>query len=140
MSKLLRLDYSHTPSKTNGEFRSLIKYLYEATDAEELNEVYIDRDECRMTYLMQITPEVADEVEKQFNLGVMLKNQLIGDWLLELSRTDSNGLHWGEVYDIVRAEKKTETITVTKWKPICDESPVQCSSEQPQSKVCLPQQ
>lgn len=37
-------------------------------------------------------------------------------------------------------EKVTETITVTKWKPILDENVPAYRPQQPQSKVCLPQQ
>lgn len=48
--------------------------------------------------------------------------------------------NWDGVSEIVKVEKVTETITVTKWKPILDENVPAYRPQQPQSKVCLPQQ
>lgn len=119
------------------KFRKLVQYMFD--DPEEIDEVYIDRDECRMKYLAQITLDEAKAIAHLHQLSCAPVH-LVGNWMLEVSRTDSNGICWHEVNELIRVEEVTETIVVKKWKPTCNENPAQCSSEQPQSKVCLPQQ
>ena len=96
--------------------------------------------ECRCELGQEIDLELAKEILDSFK-GVYIKPEdLVGTWMMECSRDYSNGIYWSEVSEIVKVEKVTETIVVTKWKPICDETVPICSNQQPQSKVCLPQQ
>lgn len=100
------------------KFQKVVRYLFE--EAEELEEVYLYRDKCRMKYLVQVNLELARKCAHLNNLSCAPVH-LVGDWVLVVMRTDSNGICWDEVNALVRVEKTTETITVTKWKPTNDQ-------------------
>lgn len=65
---------------------------------------------------------------------------LVGTWMVEGTTSPGNGFYWDYVSEVAKVEKVTETITVTKWKPIPDETASACSYQQPKGKVCLPKQ
>lgn len=101
-------------------FRSLARHMFD--DPEEISEEYVDRDECRMQYLTEIE-NLVDAGEILEGLGLGLDPEiLVGCWMLEISRTDSCGIHWDECWEIVRVEQVTETKTVTYWKPIREQT------------------
>lgn len=107
-----------TPSNlgiSSEKFIGVVKYLFD--DPEEIEEVYVDRDECRMKYLAHVDIETAKDC---VNLRLLscLSEHLVGDWMLQVSRTDREGICWFEVDKLIRVEKVTETVVVTKWKPV----------------------
>lgn len=119
------------------EFKALLRYMFD--DNEEIESDYAKHSSCRVKLLARIDQEIAIDIINEFNLPLTV-DDLVGNWVIESLSDYSWGIDWDMVDEAVKVEQVTETITVTKWKPICDEN-VQpaCSSKQPQSKVCLPQ-
>ena len=134
MNKISKYDNVVTPA----QFGSLIRSIFE--DPFEISEDFMKHSECRCEFGQEIDLELAKEILDSYK-GVNIEpKDLVGTWMMECSRDYSNGIYWDEVSEIVKVEKVTETITVTKWKPILDENVPAYRPQQPQSKVCLPQQ
>ena len=105
---------------TSAQFSSLIRSIFE--DPFEISEEFAKHSECRCELGQEIDLTLAKEILDSFK-GVQIKPEdLVGTWMMECSRDYSNGIYWDEVSEIVKVEKVTETIIVTKWKPICDEN------------------
>ena len=117
-------------------FKSFIQHIFD--DSFDIEEDFSQHSECLVKIGAEIDLEIAKEILSSFPDVQIKPEDLVGTWMLEASRDYNNGLYWDEVSEIVKVHEVTETIVVKKWKPI-DESPVQCSSKQPQSKVRLPE-
>ena len=105
---------------TSTQFSSLIRSIFE--DPFEISEEFAKHSECRCELGQEIDLDLAKEILDSFK-GVQIKpKDLVGTWMMECSRDYNNGIYWDEVSEIVKVHKVTETITVTKWKPICDEN------------------
>jgi hypothetical protein len=132
MNKISKYDNVVNPV----QFGTLIRSIFE--DPFEISEDFMKHSECRCELGQEIDLELAKEILDCFK-GVHIKPEdLVGTWMMECSRDYSNSIYWSEVSEIIKVEEVTETIVVTKWKPICDETVPICSSQQPQSKVCIP--
>ena len=106
------------------QFRQLIRSIFE--DPFEISEDFMKHSECRCELGQEIDLELAKEILDSYK-GVNIEpKDLVGTWMMECSRDYSNGIYWDEVSEIVKVEKVTETITVTKWKPILDENVPAC--------------
>ena len=121
---------------TSAQFSSLIRSIFE--DPFEISEEFAKHSECRCELGQEIDLTLAKEILDSFKGVPINPEELVGTWMMECSRDYSNGICWSEVSEIVKVEEVTETIVVTKWKPICDETASICSNQQPQSKVCIP--
>ena len=121
---------------TTAQFKSLIRSIFE--DPFEISEDFMKHSECRCEFGQEIDLDLAKEILDSYKGVNITPEELVGTWMMECLRDYSNGIYWDEVSEIVKVEKVTETITVTKWKPIENETVEPCSSKQPQSKVCLP--
>lgn len=122
---------------TTAQFKSFIRSVFE--DPFEISEDYAEHSECRCQLGQEIDLEIAKEILDCYKGVNITPEDLVGVWMMECSRDYSNGIYWDEVSEIVKVKKVTKTITVTEWKPICDETvPISCSAKLPQSKVCLP--
>lgn len=105
---------------TSAQFSSLIRSIFE--DPFEISEEFAKHSECRCELGQEIDLDLAKEILDCYK-GVFIKpEELVGTWMMECSRDYSNGIYWDTVSEIIKVEKVTETITVTKWKPICDEN------------------
>lgn len=101
------------------QFGSLIRSIFE--DPFEISEEFAKHSECRCELGQEIDLDLAKDILDSFK-GVQIKPEdLVGTWMMECSRDYSNGIYWDEISEIVKVHKVTETIIVTKWKPICDE-------------------
>ena len=93
---------------------------------QPLKRIFAKHDECNITVVSSVDAEMAELigntlVERGVSLGALWGESFtvfIGDWMAEPSRSYTNGTNWDCVYEIVRCHEVTETITVTKWKPI----------------------
>lgn len=126
-----KLERGPIPSKT---FSRVIRYIFD--DADMVEEDYMDHDECRVTLVAELREE---DLQDFFNylmraghdLGPLHgtpMESLIGNWVMDTTRSNSNGLHWDEVSEICKCHEVTETITVTKWKPVSDAESAQKES------------
>lgn len=120
MNKIVR---GKVPSKA---FDIIMRYIFD--DPETVDETYLEHSECRVVQVARIESE-ADLIELANILGPnsdvgalhgIKLSELVGHWMLEGTRSDSNGMYWDTVDEIVKCHEVTETITVTKWKPIPD--------------------
>ena len=102
------------------QFGSLIRSIFE--DPFEISEEFAKHSECRCEFGQEIDLDLAKEILDSYKNVSVKPEDLVGTWMMECSRDYSNGIYWSEVSEIVKVEKVTETITVTKWKPICDEN------------------
>ena len=116
MNKISKYDGLMTPV----QFGSLIRSIFE--DPFEISEEFAKHSECRCEFGQEIDLDLAKEILDSYKNVSVKPEDLVGTWMMECSRDYSNGIYWSEVSEIVKVEKVTETITVTKWKPICDEN------------------
>lgn len=116
-------------------FKTIIRDMFD--DCFDIDETYIDHSECSVQLGAHIDLDMATELVDYYGLNIP-PSDLVGTWMIEATRDRNNGLYWDEVCEAVKVEEVTETKTVTKWKPICNEDDPICSIKQPQSKVCLP--
>ncbi len=124
MSTLTRITASTL--KMGSEFKSFLRYMFD--DPEEIGNEYAKHSSCRVQLMATIDESVALELIESFNLSLS-KEDLIGNWMIE-SLSDYNwGIEWDLVDEVVKVHKVTETITVTKWKPIQNETVLTCCSK-----------
>lgn len=108
------------PSKA---FNTIMRFIFD--DPETVEEHYLEHSECRVVQIAYIGYEELKELHSKIGTdagalhGVKL-SELVGTWMLEGTRSDNNGMYWDQVTEIVKCQEVTETITVTKWKPIPD--------------------
>lgn len=133
-----------TFSLSRNGVNELWKYIFD--DAEEDEGGHYKHDEYFVTLVAEVDLEWAATIIEKLNLTLnrpenreVTPDMLVGNWMAEGTRSPNNGFYWDYLSEIVRVEKVVETITVTKWKPIVDETAPSCSCKQPQSKVCLPE-
>ena len=107
---------------TTAQFKSLIRSIFE--DPFEISEEFMKHQECRCELGQEIDLELAKEILDSYKGIQITPEQLVGTWMMECSRSYNDGIYWDEVSEIVKVREVTETITVTKWKPIEDENPV----------------
>ena len=134
-----------TFSLSHNDWKRLLRYMFD--DCESIDEGHFKHSEYFTKLVAEVDLDWATTIVAKLQLHynrpedrTVNPTDLVGTWMVEGTSSPNNGFYWDYVPEAFKVEKVVETITVTKWKPICDESPVQCSSEQPQSKVCLPQQ
>ena len=101
-------------------FKEFIKHIFD--DSFDIEEEFSKHSECRVSIGAEIDLEVAKDILESFSDVHIKPEDLVGTWMMECSRDYSNGIYWDTVSEIIKVEKVTETITVTKWKPICDEN------------------
>lgn len=133
-----------TFSLSRNGVNKLWKYIFD--DAEEDEGGHYKHDEYFVKLVAEVDLEWAATIIEKLNLTLnrhenreVTPDMLVGNWMAEGTRSPNNGFYWDYLSEIVRVEKVVETITVTKWKPIVDETAPSCSCKQPQSKVCLPE-
>lgn len=114
MNKILK--HSHSSKK----FKVLIQYIFD--DYQEIDEVYLKHDEVAVKAIAEVTLEIATDAIAEAEIEGMQPQELVGIWMMEGSRSSSNGFYWDLVDEIVKVEEVTETKIVTYWKPICDEN------------------
>lgn len=114
MNKILK--HSHSSKK----FKVLIQYIFD--DYQEIDEVYLEHDEVAVKAIAEVTLEIATDAIAEAEIEGMQPQELVGIWMMEGSRSSSNGFYWDLVDEIVKVEEVTETKIVTYWKPICDEN------------------
>ena len=101
-------------------FKAFIQHVFD--DSFDIEEDFSKHSECLVKIGAEIDLEVAEDILTTFPDVQISPEDLVGTWMLEATRDYNNGLYWDEVSEIVKVEKVTETIVVTKWKPICDEN------------------
>lgn len=114
MNKILK--HSHSSKK----FKVLIQYIFD--DYQEIDEVYLKHDEIAVKAIAEVTLEIATDAIAEAEIEGMQPQELVGIWMMEGSRSSSNGFYWDLVDEIVKVEEVTETKIVKYWKPICDEN------------------
>lgn len=122
---------------SRGDFQSFAKSLFD--NSEEHDSSYSKHSECNVTLIADVDLEWAEVLQKRYKLPCN-PEQMVGHWMVEGTSDYSWGFNWDCVDEVVMVQKieRTVTKTIIEWKPI-DESPAQCSSKQPQSKVRLPE-
>lgn len=115
---------------SRGDFQNFAKSLFD--NSEELDSEYAKHSECRVTLLADVDLEWAEVLQKRYKLPCT-PEQMVGHWKVEGTSDYSWGFNWDCVDEVVKVYKTeiTVTKTITEWKPIPDENPVQCSSKQP---------
>ena len=109
-------------------FKRLLKYLFD--DSFEIDSEYAKHSECHVTMGATVDLDVAADIVSTFNLEIK-PEELVGTWAVEGSSDYSNGFYWDCVDEALKVEQVTETIKVTKWKPIQDAEPATKESVQP---------
>ena len=110
----------------SGVFNIVMRYIFE--DPETVEEDYLKHDELRVKQVAHIAFADLHSLHSRLigeDVGVLegIKlSELEGHWMLEGTRSDNNGMYWDEVTEIVKCHEVEEVITVTKWKPIEDET------------------
>lgn len=108
----------------NEAFDIILRFIFD--DHETVEEDYLEHSECRVVQVAHIDFESLHQLHArlmQVDVGVLdgvKLSELVGDWMLEGTRSDNNGMYWDQIPEIVKCHEVTETITVTKWKPIPD--------------------
>lgn len=118
-----KIERGPVPSKT---FNRLIRYIFD--DPETVEEDYIDHDECRVVYVAELRGQDLHDLHQYLmqdgmDLGALFGTPLLdmdGYWMMETTRSNSNGTYWDQVTEIRKSHEVTETVTVTKWKPLKD--------------------
>lgn len=133
-----KLERGPVPSKT---FNQLIRYIFD--DAEMVEEDYMDHDECRVLLIAELRDQDLHDLHQYLmrsdvNFGALLGTPvtaLTGHWMMEATRSNNNGTYWDQVSEIHKCHEVTETITVTKWKPLdAQQSSKESIPAQPASK------
>lgn len=107
----------------NKAFETVMRFIFD--DPVTVEETYLEHSECRVVQVACIGYEELKELHSKIGpdvgalQGVKL-SELVGTWMLEGTRSDNNGMYWDQVTEIVKCHEVTETIIVTKWKPIPD--------------------
>lgn len=114
MNKIRRSDVPY--------FNKLIRAMFD--DSFDISEEVGKHDCARVELGTHVDEETAKWLKEYLSDEACppTVDSLIGTWMLEAERSYSNGLYWDEVSEIVKVEQVTETIIVTKWKPIPDET------------------
>lgn len=117
----------HSGAVPSGQFKKLTKYMFD--DAFDIEEDFDQHSECHVKIGAEIDLQAAEEILDSFTEVQIKPEDLVGTWMIEGSRDYNNGFYWDNVDEIVKVEQVTETITVTTWKPICDENVKPCSKK-----------
>ncbi|AEJ81435.1 gp59 [Erwinia phage vB_EamM-Y2] len=110
------------------EFIRFMKYMFD--DTFEIDEEYSKHSSCNVERGVEIDLEIATDLVQSFCLPVAPAD-LVGVWAFAASSDYSWGIEWDMVDCAYRVEQVTETITVTKWKPVQDAEPATEESVQP---------
>lgn len=124
-------------------WQKLLRHIFD--DAESIEGGHFKHSEYFCQMVAEVDLEWATEIVTRCGLSYACPDNrevdpasLVGSWMVDGTTSPDNGFYWDCVSEIVKVEKVTKTVTVTEWKPICNETVEPCCSQQPQSKVCLP--
>lgn len=118
---------------TSKQFKTFIQYIFD--DYQVVEESYLKHDEVVVKAIAEVTLEIAADALNEAEIEGVGLCDLVGIWMMEGSRSDSNGFYWDLVDEILKVEEVTETKIVKSWKPIRDEnSPTAPQAVRPCSK------
>lgn len=99
------------------EFKRFVKYLFD--DTFKISEEFAKHSSCNVTEGVTVDLEIATNIVELFSIPVSAAD-LVGTWAIDVLSDYNWGIEWDMVYEAYRVEQVTETITVTKWKPVPD--------------------
>jgi len=112
-------------SNTNREvFKKLRDFIFD--DFSIVDEEYLKHSETLVCIVSQIDLKDAETFTTNHPECGLQAEDLAANWMASTGRSYNEGVRTSDIDEMVKAHEVTETITVTKWKPL-DEKPETCS-------------